>query len=229
MIRAFCAFLNFCYLVRQEMINEDALTSIQAALTKFHHYRNIFQIAGVRKLNAGFNLPRQHSLGHYPQLIRLFGAPNGLCSSITESKHIESVKNPYRDSNRCDPLGQMLVTNQRTDKLAAARVDFETRGMLRGPVLIDACARAGALGKLVLTFMSKTIERHPDDPVDAVPANVSVSSVNGDHGGDDDDEDGHGSDHSEADDTQGRVSHVYLPSRRGTFFVTSFASFIYLS
>ena len=151
MIHAFCAFLDFCYLVRQEMINDDTLTSIRAALANFHHYRNIFQITGVRNMDAGFNLPRQHSLGHYPQLIRLFGAPNGLCSSITESKHIGAVKNPYRVSNRCDPLGQMLLTNQRMDKLAAARVDFESRGMLQGPVLIDACARAGALGKLVLT------------------------------------------------------------------------------
>ena len=158
MIRAFCAFLDFCYLVRQEVINDDTLASIQAALTKFHHYRNIFQLTGVRDSDAGFNLPRQHSLGHYPQLIRLFGAPNGLCSSITESKHIGAVKNPYRDSNRCDPLGQMLITNQRMDKLAAARVDFESRGMLRGPVLMDVCAYAGVLGKLVLTYMLKTTE-----------------------------------------------------------------------
>lgn len=224
MIRAFCAFLDFCYLVRQEMINDDTLTSIQAALTKFHHYRDIFQITGVRNMDAGFNLPRQHSLSHYPQLIRLFGAPNGLCSSITESKHIGVVKNPYRDSNRCDPLGQMLITNQRMDKLAAARVDFESRGMLRGPVLIDACARAGALGKLVLTCVLKTIEWHPDDPINTAPDNFSVSSVHGVYGGDNDDDrhsgggGGGSNDGSEADDTQGHVSHVYLPSRRGTFF-----------
>jgi hypothetical protein len=130
MIHIFCTFLTFCYLVCQEMINNDTLTSIQAALDEFHHYHNIFQIARVHNLNTGFNLPQQHSLTDYPQLIRLFGAPNGLCSSITESKHIESIKNPYQDSNRCDLLGQMLVTNQPTDKLAAAHVDFGTQGML---------------------------------------------------------------------------------------------------
>ena len=101
-------FLDFCYLVHQEMINDDTLTSIQAALTKFHHYHDIFQITGVCNMDAGFNLPWQHSLSHYPQLIRLFGAPNGLCSSITESKHIGVVKNPYRDSNRCNPLHIMI-------------------------------------------------------------------------------------------------------------------------
>ena len=69
---------------------------------------------------------------HYHALIRLFGAPNGLCSSITESKHITAVKVPWRRSNRNQPLAQMLMTNQRSDKLAAARIDFTERGMLQG-------------------------------------------------------------------------------------------------
>ena len=67
---------------------------------------------------------------HYPDHIFEFGAPNGLCSSITESKHIKAVKEPWRRSNRFQALGQMLRTNQRLDRLAAARVDFENRGML---------------------------------------------------------------------------------------------------
>ncbi|KAF9553018.1 hypothetical protein CPC08DRAFT_728207 [Agrocybe pediades] len=67
-------------------------------------------------------------------MIREFGAPNGLCSSITESKHIKAVKEPWRRSNHYEALGQMLVTNQRLDKLAAARVDFKSRGMLAAPL-----------------------------------------------------------------------------------------------
>jgi hypothetical protein len=50
-------------------------------------------MAGVRP--DGFALPRQHALVHYLMLIRLFGLPNGLCSSITESKHIKAVKQPW--------------------------------------------------------------------------------------------------------------------------------------
>src|SRR5260221_9305261 len=63
-------------------------------------------------------------------MIRLFGAPNGQCSSIIESKHIKAVKQPWRRSNRHKPLKQILLTNQRLDKLAAARIDFTQRGML---------------------------------------------------------------------------------------------------
>ncbi|KZT18295.1 hypothetical protein NEOLEDRAFT_1184396 [Neolentinus lepideus HHB14362 ss-1] len=72
----------------------------------------------------------KHSLKHWPRSIWEFGAPNGLCSSITESKHIKAVKEPYRRSSRYEALAQMLLTNQRLDKLAASRVDFQSRGML---------------------------------------------------------------------------------------------------
>jgi hypothetical protein len=127
------------------MIDEDTLVQIQDALDRFHRYRVIFLLKGVRP--NGFSLPRQHSLAHYHYLIRLFGAPNGICTSITESKHSKAVRKPYQRSNRCKALGQMLVTNQRLDKIAAARSDFEARGMLNGIVLPGAPEGAGSLSK----------------------------------------------------------------------------------
>jgi hypothetical protein len=127
MVRAVSAFTEFCYLARRSQIDETTLELIDAAIERFHREREIFIEVGVRE---DFSLPRQHSLTHYSSLIRLFGAPNGICSSITESKHIQAVKNPWRRSSRNQPLGQMLLTNQRLDKLAAARVDFKSRGML---------------------------------------------------------------------------------------------------
>jgi hypothetical protein len=81
---------------------------------------------------------------HYAHVIQLFGAPNGLCSSITESKHIKAVKEPWRRSSKYKALGQMLVTNQRLSKLAAARVDFESRGMLEGTCLSAELEALGA-------------------------------------------------------------------------------------
>ncbi len=78
----------------------------------------------------GFSLPRQHSMNHYPAMIRLFRAPNGVCSSITKAKHIKAIKEPWCHSNCDKPLKQMLFTNQRLDKLAATRVNFTQQGML---------------------------------------------------------------------------------------------------
>lgn len=128
MVLALRAFLEFCYIVRRDVIDTKSLAALDDALERFHRYRTIFETSGVRL--EGFALPRQHSLIHYHTLIRAFGAPNGLCSSITESKHIKAVKEPYRRSNRWKALGQMLLTNQRLDKLAASRVNYKTRSML---------------------------------------------------------------------------------------------------
>ncbi|KIK78407.1 hypothetical protein PAXRUDRAFT_164113, partial [Paxillus rubicundulus Ve08.2h10] len=75
----------------------------------------IFMETGVQP--NGISLPHLHSLKHYIAQIQDFGAPNGLCSSITESKHICAVKNPWRHSNHFEASGQMLLTNQRLDKL----------------------------------------------------------------------------------------------------------------
>ncbi|KAG1834931.1 hypothetical protein DFJ58DRAFT_868489 [Suillus subalutaceus] len=112
MVQAFRALLKFCYIVRTNVVTDDTLAALKDALGRFHTYRTIFQTTGL--------------------LIRMFGAPNSLCSSITESKHIKAVKQPWRRSSKYNALSQMLLTNQRLDKVAAARVDFTTRSMLKG-------------------------------------------------------------------------------------------------
>jgi hypothetical protein len=150
MVRAVRAFLEFCYISRRDVQDSKSLAELQDALNRFHRYRVVFQESGVRA--HGFNLPRQHSLVHYYTLIRAFGAPNGLCSSITESKHIKAVKEPWRRSNRREPLEQMLVTISRLDKLAASRAIFTNRGMLKGTCLSDKKYKLGKdLQKLELS------------------------------------------------------------------------------
>ncbi|KAF4578381.1 hypothetical protein EYR36_000188 [Pleurotus pulmonarius] len=134
MMRALRSFLDFCYLVQRPSFTPATLDAVQKALQSFHQAREVFRELGVRP--GGFSLPRQHSLIHYVHLIQEFGAPNGLCSSITESRHITAVKKPWRRSSRWNALGQMLTTNQRLDKLAAMRTDFESRGMI--PLSHDA-------------------------------------------------------------------------------------------
>ena len=130
MVKTVAALIKFCYLVRRNVISEMALEQIQGTLDRFHWHREIFCDVGI--CPDGFSLPRQHSLTHYIFSIMQFGAPNGLCSSITESKHIKAIKRPYRRSGRNKPLGQMIITNQRIDKLAAAHTYFTSRGMLDG-------------------------------------------------------------------------------------------------
>ncbi|KAJ6622831.1 hypothetical protein B0H10DRAFT_1944422 [Mycena sp. CBHHK59/15] len=131
-VRGVADIIEFCHLIRHSVIDEDTLVAIDAAVARFHLHCEAFR-ANVRP--EGFSLPRQHSIVHYRSLIQMFGSPNGLCSSITESKHIKAVKKPYRCTNHNKPLGQMLLTNQCLDKLAAARIDFTAHGMLDGALL----------------------------------------------------------------------------------------------
>lgn len=75
---------------------------------------------------------------HYHNNIKNFGSPNGLCSSITESKHIAAVKRPWRRSSRYKALSQILKVNERIDKLTTARADFTARGMLADSSIVAA-------------------------------------------------------------------------------------------
>jgi len=137
-VKTFAAFLEFCYIARRNIITDGSLEELKVALRRFHESRQVF--SGTVRVDgpSGFSLPRQHSMVHYYNHIKNFGSPNGLCSSITESKHIAAVKRPWRRSNKHAALSQMLKINERLDKLAAARADFMARGMLADSCLIQA-------------------------------------------------------------------------------------------
>lgn len=133
MVQSIAALLDFAYLARRSEHDTFTLNAMQAALAYFHDLRQVFIETGVRP--TGFNLPRQHALVHYVAAIQKFGSPNGLCSSITESKHIEAVKRTWRRSSRDTPIGEMVRSLTRSSKMAAASVEFGRRGMLQGDVL----------------------------------------------------------------------------------------------
>ncbi|PSR72480.1 hypothetical protein PHLCEN_2v11651, partial [Hermanssonia centrifuga] len=113
-------------------ISSATICKIQDCLDCFHTHQKIFQTTGVCNF---LSLPRQHSMMHYVWAIEQFGAPNGLCTSITESRHITVVKEPWRQSNCFEAIGQVLTINQRLHKLGAAHADFEECGMLKGNII----------------------------------------------------------------------------------------------
>ena len=184
-------FGYFC----QARVDANDLAALDDALKQFHNCRTIFQECSVRP--TGFNLPRQHSLIHYHTLIKEFGAPNGLCSSITESKHIKAVKEPWRRSSRFNALGQMLLINQQLDNLAASRVDFASRGMLEGTCLSNILDQLGMsilkLYFLILRctanlFLNYTGHSEPDHDVQEEPVVIPQVDACAQAGDKDDDE-----------------------------------------
>ena len=126
MVCCFSNFIEACYIARRNAISISSLDQLQACITRFHELCNIFITSRVRK---SISLPHQHALVHYPMSIQLFGSPNGLCSSITESKHIEDL---WRCSSRHLALYQILKVLLRLQKLLALRCLLCSHGMLRG-------------------------------------------------------------------------------------------------
>ena len=132
--------MDACYIARRNAISASALQRFQERVEKFHELREAFITCDVRK---DMKLPREHAFNHYHSLIQYFGSPNGLCSSITESEHKESVKHPWGRSNRFKAIAQMVVTLLRLHKMAAARQRFASQGMLKGTT---ASYMAGVVG-----------------------------------------------------------------------------------
>ena len=169
-VKTFASFLEFYYTARRNIIMEDSLERLNVALHKFHNARQVFSGTVWAAGPSGFSLPRQHAMVHYHDHIKNFGAPNGLCSSITESKHITAVKRPWCRSNKHTALSQMLKSNERLDKLAAARADFTAHDMLADSCLIEAIKNA-------LSGMDHNSDDPMDDSVtDSDETNSDVSS-----------------------------------------------------
>ena len=129
MVECIAAFMECCYIAHRNAITSSDLQAFEQHQVQFQDLRNVSIENGVQ---SSISLPCQHVLLHYVSKIELFASPNGVCSSITESKHIQAVKEPWRWSSCFNALPQMVATISRLDKLAALRWVFHNRGMIEG-------------------------------------------------------------------------------------------------
>lgn len=121
MAQCIAAFMDACYITRQNAITAPALKSFRESVEQFQKLHNIFIEASVW---VTISLPHQHALKHFYYLIQFFGSPNGLCSSITELKHIKAMKEPWCWSSRFQALIQMLQTLTWMDKRSLCCIGF---------------------------------------------------------------------------------------------------------
>ncbi|PBK81061.1 hypothetical protein ARMGADRAFT_948813, partial [Armillaria gallica] len=63
MVHVIAAFLEFCYLVRHSVLDEDSLLMIDKTVAQYHYECEIFR--DVDMYPDGFFLPCQHSMVHY--------------------------------------------------------------------------------------------------------------------------------------------------------------------
>ena len=93
MVQAITAFLDFCYLIWQPVFMSEVLDKIDTTLNTYYKFREIFHEAGI--LDRDEFPIKQHAIAHFQHLIEEYGAPNAICTSIIEFKHIDTVKKPY--------------------------------------------------------------------------------------------------------------------------------------
>jgi hypothetical protein len=210
-LRCLRAFLEFCYIARHDVITEQSLAQLKDALRRFHYYRQAFDEIDV---DPGSSFPRQHSLIHYADNIRLFGAPNGLCSSIMEAKHIKAVKEPWRRTNRDKPLIQILNINQRLNKLYAMQLDFTNRGMLEAAALRATLEAIGVFSTPPLSYKSHSENTPETMRVESEkPDGVANSQVISSYNNDDDHDDEYNDENEDEANVNEEVICKLVPSR----------------
>jgi hypothetical protein len=185
MVCCIATYMDACYIVCRNAISMPVLERFNQLVKKFQEPRDVFITSGVR---TSISLPRQHGLPHFYSGIQLFGAPNGLCSSLIESKHIKVVKEPWRRSSQFRALVQMLCIIIRMEKMAALRHSLIKNGLLKGttssayvnkPLPVDSDSAEG-------NGMSDSESDSTDDednvnteclPVHGEPDNASLTEV----------------------------------------------------
>lgn len=175
MVQSIATFMDACYIARRNVITAPALKRFRENVERFYQLRNVFIDTGVRD---SISLPCQHALKHFYHSIHLFGSPNGLCSSITESKHIKAVKEPWRRSSRYQALIQMLRVITRMEKMSALRRILSDRNLLIGTTYsymagVTTVPEAQDEGSHVLNGKDEELEDEGD--CDAIPGDPATA------------------------------------------------------
>jgi hypothetical protein len=108
------SILDFIYLAQYSTHDSDTLKYIEDALTTWEENRTFFLETAIRE---DFNIPKFHSLLHYVDSIRLFGATDNYNTEMFERLHIDFAKQGWRASNKRDEFPQMISWLSRQEKI----------------------------------------------------------------------------------------------------------------
>lgn len=126
-VRAVRAILDFLYIAQFPVQSEETLDLLVSSLTAFHENKDIFEDLGIRD---GFNIPKLHSLQHYAESIRNYGAMDNYNTEYTERLHIDLAKDAYKATNFKDEFTQMTLWLERKEKVIrhGAFIDWRISG-----------------------------------------------------------------------------------------------------
>ncbi|KAJ6526345.1 hypothetical protein B0H19DRAFT_1084449 [Mycena capillaripes] len=136
LVEAVRGVLDFTFIAQYPMHTTETLAELEDARMAFHRNKDIFVDLGT--VREGFNLPKLHSMGHYPDDIMNFGTSDNYNTEYTERLHIDLAKDAYRSTNRKDEFSQMTLWLERKEKILRHTqfVDWKSRGS-PGPPMIE--------------------------------------------------------------------------------------------
>ncbi|KAG8735953.1 hypothetical protein FRC10_009957 [Ceratobasidium sp. 414] len=107
LIRATRALLDFLFLAQLPSHTDHTLAAFQAAYDDFHQYKSIWIKNGARQGEKGnviphFNIPKLHNIGHLVEQVRAKGTADNYSTETIEHLHIDTVKEPYKATNKKD-------------------------------------------------------------------------------------------------------------------------------
>ncbi|KAJ7823158.1 hypothetical protein B0H14DRAFT_2370305 [Mycena olivaceomarginata] len=134
LVKAVRGVLDFTYMAQYPMHTTETLIALEAARMLFHRNKDVFVDLGIRD---GFNLPKVHSMAHYPTNIMNFGTSDNYNTENTERLHIDLAKDAYHASNRKDEFSQMTLWLERKEKIQrhSQFVDWKFRGSPLPPII----------------------------------------------------------------------------------------------
>ena len=104
--------LDLVILARYRSHNGDTIRYLLAALARIDLLKEVFRAYRPLDKTTGkgyFNFPKFHSISHLPEMIRLFGPPDGLTTQVGEKAHIEFFKNYYARTNKYDDYIEQIM------------------------------------------------------------------------------------------------------------------------
>ena len=102
-VSAIRSFVNWYMIISLPVQSEASLEHAAQFLDDFNNYKEEF-----RSVGCSVDIPKVHAMQHYDQRVRDFGSPANFDTEYTEHQHIPDAKDPYRASNKREPITQML-------------------------------------------------------------------------------------------------------------------------
>ncbi|KAF8606331.1 hypothetical protein BDV93DRAFT_437483, partial [Ceratobasidium sp. AG-I] len=119
------ALLDFLYLARLPLHTDDTLAMFEDAYNRFHKHKGVWLKNRARQGEKGnlienFNIPKLHTVRHLAEQVRAKGTADNYSTEVVEHLHIDTLKEPYKATNRKEWKRQTIRYLVRRDKL----VDF---------------------------------------------------------------------------------------------------------